>query len=127
MTNITFKLFNVVLIIFAVLGQGFSYASMSCDMTHTNDHEMNSTVQPLDLNSMSHKNMGHMDMNHQNMDHKNMNHDDMSDHNADNEQSSTFSLHQSMPDMDDMNCCGLECFCPASGCTSAFFISISTL
>lgn len=113
MKNITFKIFNVVLIIFAILGQGFSYASMSCDMTHTNDHEMNLTAQSLDLNNMD----------HMKMDHKNMNHADMAHEDSNDEQSNTFTLHESMSNMDDMNCCGLECVCPASGCTSAFFIS----
>ena len=107
----------VTLMLIAFVGQVFAYADVSCQMTH--DSVQSPTF-------MSHEHMSHAGMDHAGVDHVDMahsaNHADMNHASMTNSQIMTISTM-------DENCCGADCVCPASACTTVAFIptaSIST-
>lgn len=100
----------VTLMLIAFVGQVFAYADVSCQMTHDS---VQSTT------SISHEHMSHAGMSHAGMDHS-ANHADM------NHASMIHSQMMTMSTMDE-NCCGADCVCPASACTTVAFIPTANI
>lgn len=84
----------VLIMLVAFVGQALAYSSMACEMAG-DPHQAHMMMQ--EESASSHQSMDHENMSHAQMDHSNMSSSD--------------------------DCCGIDCMCPASACTSFTFVT----
>ncbi|WP_448547697.1 hypothetical protein [Thalassotalea fusca] len=103
MLNSFSKVLVVVAMLIAFVGQALANTSMSCEMS-AKSHQ---PYMAMDQSTMDHSTMDHSSMEHASMDHGGMNHSMMNN--------SDTQSHE--------ECCGADCACPVSACSTLSIVS----